>query len=142
MRAKGGLMGYPNPAESPYDLFLTGHAGCSVSTALGMKCGDDLLRPDENRCVVAVIGDGAFSSGVVLEAMNHAGGLKKNLIVDPQRQQDVDLPARRRPGRVAGPAADERPVHGPEGRGAEAARRACPCSAIRSSGSCTRSRTP
>ena len=81
MRVKGGLMGYPNPAESPYDLFMTGHAGCSVGTALGMKCGDDLLRPDENRSVVAVIGDGAFSSGVVLEAMNHAGGLKKNLIV-------------------------------------------------------------
>jgi 1-deoxy-D-xylulose-5-phosphate synthase len=81
MRAKGGLMGYPNPAESDYDLFLTGHAGTSISTALGMKCGDDLLRPDDRRWVVAVIGDGAFSSGVVLEAMNHAGGLKKQLIV-------------------------------------------------------------
>jgi 1-deoxy-D-xylulose-5-phosphate synthase len=81
MRAKGGLMGYPNPAESPYDLFMTGHAGCSVGTALGLKCADDLLRADENRHVVAVIGDGAFSSGIVLEAMNHAGGLKKNLIV-------------------------------------------------------------
>jgi 1-deoxy-D-xylulose-5-phosphate synthase len=81
MRAKGGLMGYPNPAESDYDLFLTGHAGCSVSTALGMKCADDLLRADDQRHVVAVIGDGAFSSGIVLEAMNHAGGLKKNLIV-------------------------------------------------------------
>ena len=41
MRAKGGLMGYPNPAESDYDLFMTGHAGCSVGTALGLKCGDD-----------------------------------------------------------------------------------------------------
>jgi 1-deoxy-D-xylulose-5-phosphate synthase len=81
LRGKGGLMGYPNPAESPFDLFLTGHAGCSVSTALGMKCGDDLLRPDEDRAVVAVIGDGAFSSGIVLEAMNHAGGLKKNLLL-------------------------------------------------------------
>ena len=47
MRTKGGLMGYPNPAESDYDLFMTGHAGCSVTTALGLKCGDDLLRPDE-----------------------------------------------------------------------------------------------
>ena len=37
MRAKGGLMGYPNPAESDYDLFMTGHAGCSVSTALGLR---------------------------------------------------------------------------------------------------------
>ena len=81
MRAKGGLMGYPNPAESDYDLFMTGHAGCSVGTALGLKCGDDLLRPDENRHVVAVVGDGAFPCGIVFEAMNNAGGLKKNLIV-------------------------------------------------------------
>ncbi len=34
IRTKGGLMGFPNPAESPFDLFMTGHAGCSVSTAL------------------------------------------------------------------------------------------------------------
>jgi 1-deoxy-D-xylulose-5-phosphate synthase len=81
MRAKGGLMGYPNPAESDYDLFMTGHAGCSVGTALGMKCGDDLVRPDEQRHVVAVVGDGAFPCGTVFEAMNNAGGLKRNLIV-------------------------------------------------------------
>lgn len=81
LRAKGGLMGYPNPAESPYDLFMTGHAGCSVGTALGLKCGDDLVRPEERRRVVAVVGDGAFACGLVFEAMNHAGGLKKSLIV-------------------------------------------------------------
>ena len=46
IRAKGGLMGYPNPEESDYDLFMTGHAGCSVATALGMKCGDELVEPD------------------------------------------------------------------------------------------------
>jgi 1-deoxy-D-xylulose-5-phosphate synthase len=81
IRTKGGLMGYPNPAESPYDLFMTGHAGCSVATLLGMKCGDDLARPEDDRHCVAVIGDGAFPSGVVYEAMNNAGGLKKKLIV-------------------------------------------------------------
>src|SRR5690606_6090217 len=42
IRQKGGLMGYPNPAESDYDLFMTGHAGASVSTVLGMKAADDL----------------------------------------------------------------------------------------------------
>ena len=42
IRTKGGLMGYPNPHESEYDLFMTGHAGSSVSTALGLKSGDDL----------------------------------------------------------------------------------------------------
>ncbi len=81
MRAKGGLMGYPNPAESDYDLFMTGHAGCSVGTALGMTCGDQLLRPEEKRNVVAVVGDGAFPCGTVFEAMNNAGGLKAHLIV-------------------------------------------------------------
>jgi len=81
IRSKGGLMGYPNPDESPFDLFMTGHAGCSVASALGLKCGDDLLRPDERRCVVAVVGDGAFACGTIFEAMNHAGGLKKHLIV-------------------------------------------------------------
>ena len=81
IRTKGGLMGYPNPNESPYDLFMTGHAGSSVASALGLKCGDDLVRPDEGRHVVAVIGDGAFVSGIVYEAMNNTGGLKKKLIV-------------------------------------------------------------
>jgi 1-deoxy-D-xylulose-5-phosphate synthase len=81
MRVRGGLMGYPNPAESEYDLFMTGHAGCAASCIVGMRAADDLLRPDEDRHAVAVVGDGAFSSGIVLEALNHAGGLKKNVIV-------------------------------------------------------------
>ena len=80
MRTKGGLMGYPNPEESPYDLFMTGHAGCSVSTVLGLKSGDDLLGSPDRRAV-AVIGDGAFPSGIVYEALNNIGGLKKNVLV-------------------------------------------------------------
>jgi 1-deoxy-D-xylulose-5-phosphate synthase len=72
IRTKGGLMGYPNPVESDFDLFMTGHAGSSVSTVLGLASGDDLLRKDEKRHSVAVIGDGAFPSGVVFEAMNNA----------------------------------------------------------------------
>ena len=80
VRTRGGLMGYPHPAESEYDLFMTGHAGCSVSATLGLKSGDDLLGQTD-RHAVAVIGDGAFASGIVFEAMNHAGGLKQNLLV-------------------------------------------------------------
>jgi 1-deoxy-D-xylulose-5-phosphate synthase len=80
IRTKDGLMGYPNPAESPYDLFMTGHAGCSISTALGLKTGDDLLDR-QNRRTVAVIGDGALPSGIVFEALNNAGGLSKDLLV-------------------------------------------------------------
>jgi 1-deoxy-D-xylulose-5-phosphate synthase len=80
IRTRGGLMGYPNPHESNYDLFMTGHAGCSVSCALGLKVGDDLLGQSD-RHSVAVIGDGALPSGIVFEAMNNAGYLNKNLLV-------------------------------------------------------------
>ena len=80
IRTKGGLMGYPNPDESPYDLFMTGHAGSSVSTALGLASGDDLAGRLDRRSV-AVIGDGALPSGIVFEALNNAGFLKKKLLV-------------------------------------------------------------
>jgi 1-deoxy-D-xylulose-5-phosphate synthase len=81
MRTKGGLMGYPNPHESEYDLFMTGHAGCSISATLGLKVGDDLVPGQTDRRAVCVIGDGAFPSGIVYEAMNNTGGLGKNLLV-------------------------------------------------------------
>src|SRR5437588_6862954 len=80
IRTRGGLMGYPNPHESPYDLFMTGHAGCSVSCTLGLKTAHDLLGEDDRHCV-AVIGDGALPSGIAFEALNNAGGLGKNLLV-------------------------------------------------------------
>ena len=80
IRTKGGLMGYPNPNESPYDLFMTGHAGCSVSTVLGLKSGDDLMGESDRRAV-AVIGDGAFPSGIVYEALNNIGTLGKKVTV-------------------------------------------------------------
>src|SRR3989449_5861474 len=80
IRTKGGLMGYPNPAESPFDLFMTGHAGCSLSCTLGLRVGDDLLGQDD-RHSVAVVGDGALPSGIVFEALNNAGHLKKKLLV-------------------------------------------------------------
>ena len=80
IRTKGGLMGYPNPKESDYDLFMTGHAGCSVSTALGMRSGDEILG-QADRYAVAVIGDGAFPSGIVFEAMNNAAKREKLLVV-------------------------------------------------------------
>jgi 1-deoxy-D-xylulose-5-phosphate synthase len=80
IRTRGGLMGYPNPQESPYDLFMTGHAGCSVSCSLGLKVGDELMG-SEDRHSVAVIGDGALPSGIVFEALNNASGLGKKLLV-------------------------------------------------------------
>jgi 1-deoxy-D-xylulose-5-phosphate synthase len=73
-------MGYPNPEESDYDLFMTGHAGSSVSTVLGLKAADDLLGEGQRKSV-AVVGDGALPSGIVFEAFNNAAGLKKDLLV-------------------------------------------------------------
>ena len=80
IRTKGGLMGFPNPAESPYDLFVTGHAGASVSTISGLKAGDDLLG-ESDRHAVAVIGDGALPSGMVFEAFNNISGMNQNCLV-------------------------------------------------------------
>ncbi len=80
IRRRHGLMGFPNPQESPYDLFMTGHAGSSISTVLGLKAGDDLAG-ETGRRAVAVIGDGALPSGIVFEAMNNAAELKKDLLV-------------------------------------------------------------
>ena len=80
IRTKGGLMGYPNPQESPYDLFMTGHAGSSVSTISGLRSGDDLLG-EKGRRTVAVIGDGAFPSGIVFEALNNISGLNQDVLV-------------------------------------------------------------
>jgi 1-deoxy-D-xylulose-5-phosphate synthase len=80
IRTRGGLMGYPNPHESPYDLFMTGHAGCSLSCALGLKAADDLLG-EGDRHSVAVVGDGALPSGIVFEALNNAGALGRKLLV-------------------------------------------------------------
>jgi 1-deoxy-D-xylulose-5-phosphate synthase len=80
IRTRGGLMGYPNPHESDYDLFMTGHAGCSVSTAVGLRSGD-ILGQRADRKSVAVIGDGALPSGIVFEAMNNAGELKNDMTI-------------------------------------------------------------
>lgn len=81
MRQKGGLMGFPNPNESPYDLMMTGHTGTSVGAITGFTVADELLEGPNSRHSIAVIGDGALSSGLVFEALNHAGGMRKNLTV-------------------------------------------------------------
>ena len=80
IRTRGGLMGFPNPNESPYDLFMTGHAGSSLSTVSGLKSGDDLLGRTDRKAV-AVIGDGALPSGIVFEALNNIGGMGQNVLV-------------------------------------------------------------
>ena len=79
LRRYGGLSGFPNRNESPYDSFGVGHASTSISAALGMAAARDLAGGSEH--VVAVIGDGALSGGMAFEALNQAGGMGKRLIV-------------------------------------------------------------
>jgi len=79
LRLQGGLSGFPNTGESPYDLFSVGHAGTSISSALGLVCADAVVG--RRRRVVAVIGDGSMTSGLALEALNQAGAIGRDLLV-------------------------------------------------------------
>ena len=65
IRQPGGISGFPMRSESPYDTFAVGHAGTSISAALGFATQRDLMG--EKHKVVAVIGDGAITSGIALE---------------------------------------------------------------------------
>ncbi|HHU90857.1 MAG TPA: 1-deoxy-D-xylulose-5-phosphate synthase [Clostridiaceae bacterium] len=79
LRQFGGIAGFPKTQESEYDIFNTGHSSTSVSAALGMARARDLNREDYT--VAAVIGDGALSGGMALEALNDAGISRTNLLV-------------------------------------------------------------
>jgi 1-deoxy-D-xylulose-5-phosphate synthase len=79
LRQHEGISGFLCRTESPYDTFGAGHAGTAISAALGMAEARDHLGGDYH--VVAVVGDGAITAGIAYEALNHAGGLQKNLIV-------------------------------------------------------------
>ena len=79
LRQFGGLSGFTCRSESEHDPFGAGHASTSISAALGMAIARDLAR--DNYHVVAVIGDGAITGGMALEALNQAGHLGSRLIV-------------------------------------------------------------
>ena len=79
LRKMNGIAGFPKTSESPTDCFNTGHSSTSISAALGIAKARDLKK--EKYSVVAVIGDGALTGGMALEALNHAGTSKTNLIV-------------------------------------------------------------
>ncbi len=79
IRTEGGLSGFPKSAESEHDLFVAGHASTSISAALGIAEAKKISGRDDS--VVAVVGDGACSGGMIYEAMNNAGRSKTNLIV-------------------------------------------------------------
>ncbi len=79
IRQLNGLSGFPKIKESEYDCFNTGHSSTSISAALGMARARDLKNEDNN--VIAVIGDGALTGGMALEALDDAGNSKTRLIV-------------------------------------------------------------
>lgn len=79
LRQYKGLSGFPDKFESVYDPFTCGHSGNAISAALGLSCANEILG--FKRSIVAVVGDGAIGAGMSLEALNHAGDLKKNLLV-------------------------------------------------------------
>ncbi|HET8705173.1 MAG TPA: 1-deoxy-D-xylulose-5-phosphate synthase N-terminal domain-containing protein, partial [Pseudomonadales bacterium] len=71
LRQRGGICAFPSRFESEYDTFGVGHSSTSISAALGMAIANQM---DENqRKVVAVIGDGAITAGMAFEALSHAG---------------------------------------------------------------------
>ncbi|MCC4832608.1 1-deoxy-D-xylulose-5-phosphate synthase [Shewanella sp. 10N.7] len=79
IRQKNGLHPFPWREESEYDTFSVGHSGTSVSAALAMAVAAE--KEQKDRKVVAVIGDGAMTGGMVFEAMNHAGDLHNDMLV-------------------------------------------------------------
>jgi len=79
LRQMGGISGFPQRAESPYDTFGTAHSSTSISAALGMALAAKLKG--ENRHAVAIIGDGAMTAGMAFEALNNAGVADANLLV-------------------------------------------------------------
>lgn len=79
LRQRGGISGFPRRIESQFDHFGVGHASTSISAALGILTAEEIQGGFGK--VIAVIGDGALTGGESFEALNHAGQLKKKLIV-------------------------------------------------------------
>lgn len=79
-RKMGGLRPFPSPVESEYDTFAAGHASNSISAALGMSVAA-VRKGEENRHVVAVIGDGSMSGGLAFEGLNNASDTPNNMLV-------------------------------------------------------------
>ena len=79
IRTKDGIAGFPKTCESEMDCFNTGHSSTSISVALGMARARDIRK--EKNSVIAVIGDGALTGGMALEALNDAGSSKSKITV-------------------------------------------------------------
>lgn len=89
LRQKDGVAGYLKRCESKFDHFGAGHASTSISAALGMAMARDLKG--ENFKVVAIIGDGALTGGMALEAINHAGHLPNTNLMVVLNDNDMSI---------------------------------------------------
>ncbi|MBA3708382.1 MAG: 1-deoxy-D-xylulose-5-phosphate synthase, partial [Planctomycetes bacterium] len=78
-RQKGGISGFPDPIESPFDLAKVGHSSTAISTGVGVAEG--YRRLGQSRHTVVVVGDGALTGGMAFEGLINAGELKSDLIV-------------------------------------------------------------
>ena len=79
LRQQGGISGFPNREESPYDAFGTGHAGTSISAVLGMALASQLQGQKNQH--IAVIGDASIANGMAFEALNHMGTTAANVLI-------------------------------------------------------------
>ncbi len=79
LRRRDGISGFPNPAESEYDLFTVGHAGTSIATALGMALGAQHNGTDEK--IVAIVGDASIVNGLSFEALNNLDLVKRQMLI-------------------------------------------------------------
>ena len=79
LRQADGISGFPNPAESPYDQFVVGHAGTAVATAIGMALGQVQSKKDDK--IVALVGDASIVNGTSFEALNNLGLVKRQLLI-------------------------------------------------------------
>jgi 1-deoxy-D-xylulose-5-phosphate synthase len=79
LRQRDGVSGFPNPAESPYDQFVVGHAGSSIPTALGLAIASQKLGTKEK--IIAFVGDASIVNGLSFEALNNLGLVKRQLLV-------------------------------------------------------------
>ena len=89
LRQKNGVAGYLKRSESSFDHFGAGHASTSISAALGMALARD-NRGEDFKCV-AVIGDGALTGGMALEAINHAGHLPQTPLLVVLNDNDMSI---------------------------------------------------
>ena len=95
LRTAGGISGFPNPQESPYDQFTVGHAGTSIATAIGMALGEQLKAANvsgnaqrtgpeasyPSPAIVALVGDASIVNGVSFEGLNNLGLVKRQMLI-------------------------------------------------------------